>query len=416
MSRPWYKFPSSDAAYVSIWFLLTAAVGVYGAFSGWSPYVSLSLFSIGATIGIGVWLEKTWAIRIALGIALLLTMYQLYLLFGVEFSTKRLTWTAIFGCMLWTAWDCLRKSTTGSADKKSGSNADEESTLISIVMLLREPKYLDETMLQAVIERAWGVELNEESGSFLVGESPMYVLKTPERMFLIHNHETPYFNDTEEVSKEIGELRLRKAVQEHRAWASVDLLAPDDRPSQAELDVAYRLICKLIAALADGQCGALLIPQYGKAFVYDEEMDAKLRSETPLEGLNVFAPVVEIADDDPEMLAAVDEALRRWPEFVEAFRRRRDLTETFSVKAPISDGLHTEFMWLTVTEISDAFVIGKLGNEPVNVTGVKLDDDVRVPCGEVRDWLYFREEEPIGGFSIRILTQRVAKPTPKGEA
>jgi uncharacterized protein YegJ (DUF2314 family) len=268
--------------------------------------------------------------------------------------------------------------------------------------------YLDDAILTSIVERAWGEALNESEGSFVVGQSPLFVLQSPPRMYMIHNRETPYFDDTESVAKEIPELRLKKAVRDHRAWMAVDLMSLSKKPSEGEVKLAYQQMGKLVATLANDQCCALMFPQHGKAFVYDSEMDQRLRSDSPLEGLNVFVPVIQVHSDDPEMAAAVDDARKHWPEFVAAFNSRSNEEQVFSIKAPISDGVFTEFMWVSVTKIDQDFVFGTLGNEPVEVSGVKLGDEIRVSCTDVNDWLYVLDDKPVGGFSLKVIAKREA--------
>ena len=71
-------------------------------------------------------------------------------------------------------------------------------------------------------------------------------------------------------------------------------------------------------------------------------------------------PVIPIDDDDPRMLAAAAEAHRRWPEFLEAFGKRKD-GQSFSVKGPVSRGNNTEFIWISVIAVDGEFIRGNLG-------------------------------------------------------
>ena len=95
-------------------------------------------------------------------------------------------------------------------------------------------------------------------------------------------------------------------------------------------------------------------------------MPGKLRGADPLDALDTGGPVpvVGIAPNDPRLLAAVREARRRWPEFVAAFEQR-DGAQIFSVKVPVREGKHTEYMWLSVSALEHEMIYGRLDNEPL---------------------------------------------------
>jgi uncharacterized protein YegJ (DUF2314 family) len=279
-------------------------------------------------------------------------------------------------------------------------------SMISIVMFLKEPRALDATLLSAKVEAAWGVKFdreNPEPEEFVVGDPPAFVVKTREGMFLVNTFPVPYVDDPAKEAAEIKELRLHKAFAEHRAWLSVDLIGQD---APIGIPGAYKRIGKLIAELMDEDCLMFYCPQTGRMNVPTEEVVAGLKGDDPLGAVTAFdqPPVTGISGDDPRMVAAVEEARRRWPEFVEAFRTGRE-EQMFSVKAPFTDGENTEFMWVHVTAIEGETIRGKLGNEPVGVKGIKLDDEVTVALKDLNDWMYLVDEKPQGGFTIKVLQQ-----------
>jgi uncharacterized protein YegJ (DUF2314 family) len=102
------------------------------------------------------------------------------------------------------------------------------------------------------------------------------------------------------------------------------------------------------------------------------------------------------------MKAAVEEAQRRWPEFVAAFARRAP-EQTFGVKVPITDGKTTEFIWVSVTSLEDDRICGKIDNDPVDLTNVKHGSRVRVKQRKLNDWAYMVGDEMIGGFTVKVL-------------
>jgi len=148
----------------------------------------------------------------------------------------------------------------------------------------------------------------------------------------------------------------------------------------------------------------LVCPATTKMIPYDDWVAEQLRGADVLAVFHrlVRVPVVPIGDDDPAMEAAVEEARRRWPEFVAAFDSRR-AEQNFAVKAPFSDGKNTEFMWAAVTDLEDDVIImGTLENEPVSVN-MSYGSRVRVSSADLTDWIISEKNASLkGGFTIKV--------------
>jgi uncharacterized protein YegJ (DUF2314 family) len=292
----------------------------------------------------------------------------------------------------------------------------EKKPLVSIVLLQRKQRYMDNVMLARLASKAWGIDVKggsdesaeEDASYFAVGESPMFIVKGREGVFLVINHPGPYVEDVEKEAKSIRELRLREHFKQHTAWMSVDLM---DSFGETDLAPAYRAIGRLIAELADEDCLIVYGTESGKMVVYSPELDEQLRGQEPLAALDYHphVPVIEIADDHPAMQAAVAEARKRWPEFVSAFESRAE-DQLFSVKARISDGEHSEFIWINVTALEDDRIIGLLGNEPVALPRLHEGDKVTTRLSELNDWMYLAERgAPVGGFTVEVLRRHMQK-------
>jgi len=401
------------AGFASVWI---AGMTVYKGEAIRGSYISPWLIGavLMAVVATGLWFEQKWARW--LGIVVLLVM-ALNTLGGLVIRFEWLPAAAV-GVLGWLVWDLWRLPVG-----QSRSDEDDEPFL-SLVLLFREPVYLEPAILAQMASDAWDAEvevgteddIEEEEdegepddgmGSFLVGESPHFFCSHWPAFFAIHNFDEPYFDDAEEVAQSLSEMRVRQAVEQHRAWVSVDLLNWFGEEEGSE-EQAYRLIARLLAELADDNCLAVIDPAEGRVFAYDPETEAKLRSENPLEGLRdwYFAPILTVDGDDPEMAAAVDEARRRWPEFVAAFEQRNDDDQPYLVKAPFTDGDSTEFMWVSVTGIENDVIYGKLGNSPANVRTVGEGDVVRVKLEDLNDWLCVIDDAPTGGFTLQVLSER----------
>jgi uncharacterized protein YegJ (DUF2314 family) len=304
-------------------------------------------------------------------------------------------------------WFWVKRSREPSASdegpkiRKILSSDKPPKPLISIVLLLREAKYLDAEIIKKVTGKAWNIEFDDEN--FIVGSSPMFIVKGQHGFFMILNFDRPYMENPEKAAEQIPELRIRQAVLEHRAWCSVDLLhLPDELPRES----AYTYIGKLVAEFADEDCTAILSPETSKIVPYDSSLEELLRGTEPLQVFDLPAkvPVIEVSDDNSRMKEAVKEARRRWPEFVAAFEQR-DAEDFFSVKSPISEGDVCEYMWVNVTSIEGDQIFGRLGNEPLKLKSVRENSRMVVQIAELNDWMYMKKDskEYTGGFTVEVL-------------
>jgi uncharacterized protein YegJ (DUF2314 family) len=283
--------------------------------------------------------------------------------------------------------------------------ADGEMPLISLVLLLRDERFLDERILTGLVNQAWDAELeagDPQAAEFVVGQSPSFVIQFRNRHFLVNNFARTYVEDMQTAIREIKEVRLRRAFEEHRAWLSVDLLGECHDP--CDVEEIYGLIGKLTAAMADDDCVALYAPQTGQMIPYDASLDEKLGGKRVLDVFSsiVEVPVMEVSSDDPRMRAAVREARRRWPEFVSAFERRQP-GQNFAVKLAFHDDTCHEFMWVAVSALEGNRIYGKLDNDPVQVKNIRCGSYVHASIDELNDWAFTRGEDMFGGFTIKAI-------------
>jgi hypothetical protein len=172
---------------------------------------------------------------------------------------------------------------------------DAERPMVSLVLLLNEPRYLDADMLTQIVNRTFDVDLGaggDEAVEFIIGEAPVFILQLRQGTFNVLSFPKPYFDDVQAAAKGVKELRLRKVIQEHQAWLSVDLLG---QVGETEED-PYRVIGKLLAALAPEDTLALLWPTGQQLRVWDAQVEEGLRQDKPLgvfESMSMV-PVVEV--------------------------------------------------------------------------------------------------------------------------
>lgn len=119
-------------------------------------------------------------------------------------------------------------------------------------------------------------------------------------------------------------------------------------------------------------------------------------------------PVTSIEDDDTAMNAAIAKARETVSQFIEALENPKPTDADFSVKLRIGEGEHTEHMWLSPVRYNSGKFIGILGNEPIYEQKVKFGDQVEVAENEITDWMYVNDGKLVGGYSIRVLRDKMS--------
>lgn len=399
----------------AIWFVAGAGGAVGSLADGIQRPILFSLCSLMAVIGGGLWFRQRWARWMGFVAGAIFTLLRLYSL-SREFTLSGGIWLLFNLWCLWILWEWDVRTANGDetddCETDDGEAVDEK--MISLVQLLREPRYLDAQILASLASRAWdravtaSVEEQDNNRPMakgdpcVIGESPNFIVMCDGLFLSILNVAAPYVPDVQAAANSTNNLRIRQPLIEHRAWLSIDVLGGEHDPES--LARAYRYIGKLQAELIDENCLAIFLPDRSRLYPMEPGMEAKLRADDPLAALeeHLQIPVIPVADDDPRMRAAVDEARRRWPQFVRAFDERAG-NDSFAVKAAISDGEHTEYMWLIVTAVENDIAYGRVDNDPLNVQGVKPGDMRRVSGSEIWDWMYLDGGKMVGGFSVAVL-------------
>src|SRR5262249_6721981 len=80
----------------------------------------------------------------------------------------------------------------------------------------------------------------------------------------------------------------------------------------------------------------------------------------------------------------------------------------FSIKTPITDGRNTEHMWLNPVTFDGSKFHGTVNNQPEKVTGVELGSKRSIGAKEISDWMYIENGKLVGGFTIRVLRDKLA--------
>ncbi len=266
---------------------------------------------------------------------------------------------------------------------------------------------LEAAYVAAAAAKAWDADLgegeNEGADGFAVGSAPLVMVQCRGRVFTVNCFDRPYVDDPRQAAERISDLRLRTLFVRHTAWISCDAFAVDES-SEEDVRDAYRSCGRLLARLMPENALAVFVPDTNALYPNDGEIDSLLSAEDPFAAIHgkPHFPVIEVSANDPRMQAAVAEARLGWPNFVAAFESKSG--DMFAVKSPITRGDNTEFIWIDVTAIENDVVYGTLGNDPVDLPGLRSGSRLRVEASGIEDWCFLKPGgEMVGGFSVKVL-------------
>lgn len=307
-----------------------------------------------------------------------------------------------------------RPALPGSGDATA---EEEDSPPRSLVYLLDQPREIHDDRWINHLGQALGVDLSSKGGDALNFVMPMphpafqregdscFMLKIPEGMFWIFNVSHPYVDDVEEWSSSMRDKRLRDAVAGHRAWISVDFISAAG--NELSKEETYAVLGRVIAALAGPDVRVVLAPELGRANEFDPMLLPRLSGGNPIEVFDepTYAPVIDHEGDSALMDDAIEEARRRWPEFVARFNSHSpgEGDKPFIVKYPFSDEEGTEHMWMSVERIEGGTIHGTLLNQPHHLVDFHEGQKVSVEASRLTDWLCEHEGQALGGWSMKVL-------------
>lgn len=337
--------------------------------------------------------------------------------------------TALFLALLWFAIEFVRwLMPTGGREKGSdrdftegGGGDDRIDNLISLVFFLAEPRDADAVGIRNCVSSALGIRFhpeNPEAEFFVIPFSPPekrragdgeilhFMVKVPAGLFAVLVSDQPYIENPKSFARgAIRDKRLRNAVERHVAWISVDLM--DDTTDRERIREAYQVIGRILSAMGGPDCLAIYCPELQRCNEFDPGLLERLCGSDPVSLFNepTFEPVIEISDNNPKMAAAVKEAVSRWPEFVAAYiEAASGEKERFIVKAEFREDRKSEYMWVTVLEISPTEVTGVLMNDPHELLDVHRGATVTFTTERLNDWIYPGPGgSHIGGFTLDVL-------------
>ena len=117
-------------------------------------------------------------------------------------------------------------------------------------------------------------------------------------------------------------------------------------------------------------------------------------------------PIYNVHADDAEMNGAKARAIASLPEFYQRLAAPAAGEGEFMIKFDILPGDEAEFVWATDLDRSTVPMTGILINQPI-YTDHQLGQRVPIAEGDIIDWTYRRGAVMQGGFTNRVLLQRM---------
>lgn len=117
--------------------------------------------------------------------------------------------------------------------------------------------------------------------------------------------------------------------------------------------------------------------------------------------------VINFAEDDAEMNAAIQKARDSLPLFWQVFRDRPAEVTYFSLKVGISDGTTTEHFWTSDIELGEGVISAVIDNDPVMVKTVARGQRIAISEPDISDWMFVRNGKIVGGETLRVMLKQM---------
>ncbi len=118
--------------------------------------------------------------------------------------------------------------------------------------------------------------------------------------------------------------------------------------------------------------------------------------------------VLSVASDDKAMNWAIEKAQLTLDYFIASLSEIPHPARYVSAKVRIKDGNSVEHIWLTDPEFDiDGNLFGVIGNIPLNIKNVQLNQRVGVEQSQITDWMIVEQGRLIGGYTIRAIRDKI---------
>lgn len=114
--------------------------------------------------------------------------------------------------------------------------------------------------------------------------------------------------------------------------------------------------------------------------------------------------VISVSNEDDMMNWAMEKAKLTLHYFESCLKSPKPNQQYFSVKVKIEDDDKVEHIWLIEPNFDhDGNLFGTIGNEPIDVKNVSLNQQIGIDRNLVSDWMIIENGRLIGGYTIRAV-------------
>ena len=118
--------------------------------------------------------------------------------------------------------------------------------------------------------------------------------------------------------------------------------------------------------------------------------------------------VYYMPNEDERINWGIEKAKLTLDYFKDCLNEPKEGQDYFSVKARIEDEGKVEHIWLSEPSFDEeGNIYGVIGNEPIDVTNVKIGEKVGITFDYVSDWMIIEKGRLIGGYTIRAIRDGV---------
>lgn len=111
----------------------------------------------------------------------------------------------------------------------------------------------------------------------------------------------------------------------------------------------------------------------------------------------------EVADEDPQMNAAIKKARSTLVKFIVALKKPKRGQSLFAIKKMFTDDGYSEHIWLSSVTYDGTTFTGVVDNKPEQLKSIKVGQKVTVAPDEISDWMYVDKRKLVGGETLRVL-------------
>ena len=111
--------------------------------------------------------------------------------------------------------------------------------------------------------------------------------------------------------------------------------------------------------------------------------------------------------EDAEMQAAITTAKKTFRQFLDAFFNPKETQKSFLTKAAFDTGERIEHIWLADLDFSGERPRGVIASEP-RASTLRFKQAVDFDPSQITDWMYVDEGRLIGGFTTRVIRDRMS--------